>query len=112
KLRITGHSAHGLGKFTATCSGATNLAGLVARPVSATYWVAYTFDGMEPAQGAVVPPRPRTLTVSFALSAAAGQISAATGQAMARAKDVRMTLRGPGIRPKTVTCSYSQRSGG
>lgn len=112
KLTITGHSARGLGKFTATCSGATNLAGLVARPVSATYWVAYRFDGMEPAQGAVVPTHPRTLTVTFALSATAEPISAATGQAMARAKDVRMTLRGPGIRPKTVTCSYAQRARG
>lgn len=111
KLTITGHSAHGLGKFTATCSGATDLAGLVAKPVSATYWVAYRFDGMKPGQGAVVPTSPHTLAVSFGLSTATGDISAATGQAMARGHDVRMTLRGPGIQPETATCSYSPRPG-
>ena len=112
-LTITSHSKHGLGKFTATCSGATDLAGLVARPVSATYWVAYGFDGMEPQQGAYVPTRPRTLGVSFSLSGATGGvISAATGKAMARRHDVRVTLRGPGIRPVTAICrSYSLRSG-
>jgi hypothetical protein len=110
-LKITGHSAHGLGKFTATCSGARDLAGLVARPVSATYWIAYRFDGMEPGQGAVVPTNPRTLAVSFTLSTATGQVSSATGRAMARGHDVRMTLSGPGMRAETVNCSYAPRSG-
>ncbi len=112
-LTITGHSSHGLGKFTATCSGATDLAGLVALPVSATYWIAYGFDGMQPGQGARVPTRPRTLVVSFSLSGAAGGfISAATGKAMARRHDVRVTLRGPGIRQVTATCRWSSpRSG-
>ena len=112
-LTITGHSAHGLGKFTATCSGAIDQAGLAAHPVSATYWVAYGFDGMEPHQGATVSTYPRTVAVRFALSAAAGRsISAAVGRAMARGHDVRVILRGPGIRPTTAICdSYSLRSG-
>jgi uncharacterized protein YjbI with pentapeptide repeats len=112
-LKITGHSARGLGKFTATCSGATDLAGLVARPVSATYWVAYGFDGMQPSQGASVPTRPRTLVVSFSLSGATGGfISAATGKAIARRHDVRVTLQGPGIRRVTATCRWSSPQSG
>jgi len=112
-LKVTSHSAHGLGKFTANCSGATDLAGLVARPVSATYWIAYGFDGMEPQQGDYVPTRPRTLAVSFSLSGSTGGvISAATGKRMARRHEVRVTLRGPGIRSVTAICrSYSLRSG-
>jgi uncharacterized protein YjbI with pentapeptide repeats len=112
-LTVTSHSAHGLGKFTATCSGGIDLAGLSARPVSATYWVAYGFGGMEPQQGTYVPTRPRSLAVSFSLSSATGGvISASTGKAMARRHDVRVTLRGPGIRPVTATCrSYSPGSG-
>jgi hypothetical protein len=68
---------------------------------------------MEPRQGAVTPPHARTLTVRFGLTTAAGQpISAATGRAMARAHDARVTLRGPGIRPTTALCaSYTQQSG-
>jgi uncharacterized protein YjbI with pentapeptide repeats len=112
-LTITGHSKHGLGKFTATCSGAIDQAGLQARPVTATYWVAYGFVGMQPGQGAIVPAHPRTLAVSFGLSAADGQfISVASGRHMVRGHDVRVTLRGPGIRPKTAYChSYSSLSG-
>lgn len=112
-LEVTGHSAHGLGKFTATCSGATDQAGLVASPVSATYWVTYGFAGMDLGQGADVPANPRTLAVSFALAGATDQfISAAAGKAMVRRHDVRVTLRGPGIRPVTAIChSYSPQSG-
>jgi uncharacterized protein YjbI with pentapeptide repeats len=112
-LTITSHSKHGLGNFTATCSGGTDLAGLTASPVTATYWVAYGFDGMQPQQGAYVPTRPRTLVVSFSLSGATGGvISASTGKAMARRHDVRVTLRGPGTRPVTAVCrSYSLQSG-
>jgi uncharacterized protein YjbI with pentapeptide repeats len=112
-LTITGRSAGGLGKFTATCDGAVDEAGLTALPVSATYWVALGFEGMQPEQGAVIQTSPRTLAVSFGLSAASGQsISAAAGRAMARHHDVRITLRGPGIRPTSASCdSYSPRSG-
>jgi uncharacterized protein YjbI with pentapeptide repeats len=108
-LTITGRSVHGLGRFTATCSGAIDQAGLTARPVSATYWVAYGFDGMQPAQNAAVPTNPRVLAVSFGLSPATGQLSAAAGRAMARRHDVRVTLRGPGIRPATAICDWDSR---
>ncbi len=111
-LKIRVHSAHGLGRFTATCSGATDLAGLTARPVSATYWIAYGFDGMQPAQGTTVPRYPRTLPVIFSLSTATAFIPAKIGRAMAHRHDVRVTLRGRGIRPATANCdSYSPRFG-
>ncbi len=112
-LTIKSDSVHGLGKFTASCSGAVDQAGLTARPVSATYWVADGFDAMEPGQGSTVPASQRTIAVSFGLSGANGHfISAAAGNAMVRGHDVRVTLRGPGIQPTTAYCdSYSPKSG-
>jgi hypothetical protein len=111
-LKITGHSARGLGRFTAACSGATDQAGLTASPVSVTYWVAYGFGGWSPGKG-VIRAHSRTLKVRFDLTTAAGQpISAATGRAMVRRHDARVTLRGPGIRPATAICApYSARHG-
>lgn len=44
-LSITGGTANGVGHFTATCSGATDGAGNVAAPVSASYDVDYLFNG-------------------------------------------------------------------
>lgn len=111
-LKITGRLSHGLGKLTATCRGAKDPAGNVASPVSATYSIAYGFDGMIPQQGSTVPARPRTLTVSFGLSSPSRPISASTARAMVRGHDLRVTLRGPGIRPTTAVCnSYSSSLG-
>jgi predicted extracellular nuclease len=44
-LSIAGGTANGVGHFTATCSGATDYAGNIAAPVSATYDVDYLFSG-------------------------------------------------------------------
>jgi predicted extracellular nuclease len=44
-LSISGGTANGVGHFTATCSGATDGAGNVAAPVSASYDVDYLFNG-------------------------------------------------------------------
>ncbi|MGZ4888499.1 MAG: PxKF domain-containing protein, partial [Candidatus Angelobacter sp.] len=44
-LSITGGTANGVGHFTATCSGATDGAGNIAAPVSASYDVDYIFNG-------------------------------------------------------------------
>lgn len=111
-LKITGRLSHGLGKLTATCRGAADPAGNVARPVSATYSIAYGFGGMTPPQGSTVPARPRTLTVSFSLFGPEEPIPAATARAMVHRHDVRVTLRGPGVRPTTAVCgSYSSRLG-
>jgi uncharacterized protein len=44
-LTITGGTANGVGHFAATCSGATDGAGNIAAPVSASYNVDYLFNG-------------------------------------------------------------------
>jgi predicted extracellular nuclease len=44
-LSIAGGTANGVGHFTATCSGATDGAGNIAAPVSASYNVDYVFTG-------------------------------------------------------------------
>jgi hypothetical protein len=44
-LSINGGTANGVGHFTATCSGATDGAGNIAAPVSASYDVDYLFNG-------------------------------------------------------------------
>jgi uncharacterized protein len=44
-LSINGGTANGVGHFTATCSGATDGAGNIAEPVSASYDVGYLFNG-------------------------------------------------------------------
>jgi uncharacterized protein YjbI with pentapeptide repeats len=111
-LKISGQSSHGLGKFTATCSGAVDLAGLTAKPISATYWIAYGFDGMFPQQGEMVPTYPRTLKVHFFLSGRTNRISATAAWAMVHKQDVKVTLRGPYIKATTALCgSYSSSIG-
>ncbi|MGH2543134.1 MAG: alpha-amylase family glycosyl hydrolase [Ardenticatenaceae bacterium] len=44
-VSVTGGSANGFGLFTATCEGASDMAGNGAAPVSVTYTVAYNFSG-------------------------------------------------------------------
>jgi hypothetical protein len=44
-LSISGGTARGVGHFTATCSGAKDVAGNLAAPVSASYDVHYAFNG-------------------------------------------------------------------
>jgi hypothetical protein len=44
-LSVKGGTANGVGSFTATCSGARDVAGNIAPPVSATYTVSYVWSG-------------------------------------------------------------------
>src|SRR5262249_30050029 len=44
-LQVSGGNSKGVGTFTATCSGATDMAGNIAPPASATYSVGYKFSG-------------------------------------------------------------------
>jgi uncharacterized protein YjbI with pentapeptide repeats len=107
RVTVTSHSAHGIGTFTAACSGATDQAGLTALPVSATYRVAYGFGGFSyPRPGSAVPRSPRVIYAVFGLDGATTSISRSTGAAMARAHDVRVTLRGPGISPVSALCAW------
>ncbi len=110
-LTVTGKGSHGLGVFTATCSGAEDLAGNTALPVHAIYKVAYGFGGFEfPQPGSAVARSSRVIYVVFGLVGSNGRsISRGIGTALARAHDVRATLRGPGIRPVTVNCAWHAR---
>jgi uncharacterized protein YjbI with pentapeptide repeats len=107
-LTVSGKGSHGLGVFTATCSGAVDLAGNTALPVHATYKVAYGFSGFEyPQPGSTVARSSRVIYVVFGLQGASGRsITRAVGAALARARDVRATLRGPAIKAVTAVCSW------
>jgi uncharacterized protein YjbI with pentapeptide repeats len=107
-LTVSGKGSHGLGVFTATCSGAADLAGNTALPVHATYKVAYGFSGFEyPQPGSTVARSSRVIYVVFGLQGASGRsITRPVGAALARARDVRATLRGPAIKAVTAVCSW------
>jgi len=113
-LSITSRSAHGLGVFTARCSGAQDRAGLTAAPVSVSYYIAYGFGGYQsPQPGDSVRKRDGTIAVVFGLAGASGRsIPAATGAALARAHHVRVTLSGPGIAPVRAACGWHRAQGG
>jgi uncharacterized protein YjbI with pentapeptide repeats len=107
-LKVTGRSTHGLGIYTATCSGAQDRAGNSARPVSATYSVAYGFSGFKtPPPGKTLRRSSRSVTVTFGLIAASGSsIRQSVGFGFARAHHVRVTLRGPGISTVRANCGW------
>ncbi len=72
-VQVSGGNANGVGKFTATCSGATDNVGNVRAPVSATYTVAYDVHGLS------LPPAPqgvynggRVIPITWYLTDAAG----------------------------------------
>ncbi len=99
----------GVGAITVTCSGAVSVAGLTqAAPVQATITVGYGFGGFSaPAPGKTVAAS-RSLTVRFRLKAGrSAAISAAAARALAKARDVRVILSGPGIAPVTAACSWT-----
>lgn len=75
-VRVTG-GTNGVGAFTATCSGATDVAGNAAPPVSVTYTVQYNFSGyFNPVlnNGSAYFHGGRTVPVKFQLTAADGSI--------------------------------------
>jgi uncharacterized protein YjbI with pentapeptide repeats len=113
-LTMTGRSAHGLGRFTASCSGAEDLAGLIAAPVSVTYDVAYGFSGFQTPQAGSTIPRPSAhIYVVFGLTGADGHgISSRIGRALAHGHDVRVTLSGPGVPRVSAGCSWHPPGGG
>ncbi|TVZ00001.1 pentapeptide repeat-containing protein [Trebonia kvetii] len=108
KLTVTGTSTHGTGSFTATCAGATNKAGLAAKPVTVPYSVGYRFGGMSsPKPGSTLPKSTRTITVHFALAGATGKaIAASWAAALAKAGQVRVAFAGPGVSRVTAGCSW------
>lgn len=109
KLTVTTNGSHGTGTFTATCSGAKDLAGNTAAPVSASFKVVYGLPGfLTPRPRATLSRSARTITVTFRLTDAAGTaIPRSIAAALGRSHTVRVTLRGPGISPVTATCGWN-----
>jgi uncharacterized protein YjbI with pentapeptide repeats len=99
-----------VGLFTATCSGALDLAGNEqTAPVSVTYTVVYGLHGfIAPASGATIARSSKTITMRVRLTSSSGAaISATVAKSLAAHHDVRLTLAGPGIKPITVNASWS-----
>jgi uncharacterized protein YjbI with pentapeptide repeats len=108
--KVTTTGKNGVGRFTATCSGAVDLAGNKQKaPVSVTFTVGYGVHGfIAPANGATTARSAKTIHVQFRLTSAGGTaISAALAQALAAAHDIRVTLQGPGITAVTAYCGWN-----
>lgn len=109
-LTLTTSGSNGVGAFTATCSGAVDLAGNRQKvPVEASYTVLYGMHGfLAPASGTTIARSSRVITVLFRLTDASGTpIPSARAAALAAARHVRATLRGPGISAVTVVCGWN-----
>jgi uncharacterized protein YjbI with pentapeptide repeats len=109
-LQVSSHAIHGIGSFTASCTGGTDVAGnKQAAPVTATYRVVAGFGGfLSPRQGATLAKSARTIAITFRLTDTAGKpIPAGTASALGIAHAVRASLTGPGISKKTAVCAWS-----
>jgi hypothetical protein len=112
-LTVTTNGSNGVGTFHATCSGAVDLAGNQAPPVSVTYAVVYGFDGFgSPAPNSTIARSGGKVTVRFRLDQAPGSpLAASTAAALASAGGVRASLSGPGIATVTATCGWNTANG-
>jgi uncharacterized protein YjbI with pentapeptide repeats len=101
-------SGPGVGLITATCSGAVDLAGNVAAPVSVSYTNLYGMTGfLSLTNGATFSHTTRVITVHFRLTDSNGKaIAASTAKAFTAAHEVHITLAGPGIHATTNTCAW------
>jgi uncharacterized protein YjbI with pentapeptide repeats len=107
-VKVSTTGTHGVGPFTATCSGATDVAGNPAAAISVAYSAVYGLGGfLAPAQGATLAKSARTITVRYRLANSAGQpLSSAVAAALASAGDAQVSLTGPGITKKTAACAW------
>lgn len=108
-LTVTTKGRNGVGAFTATCAGAVDRAGnKQAAPVRVTYLVVYGFGGYtSPVPGKTLPKTTKTITVRFRLVNAAGAaLSPALARALAKARAVRVTFQGPGVKTVTAACDW------
>lgn len=109
-LTVTTTGKNGVGRFTATCSGAVDLAGNKQKaPVSVRYTVAYGLHGfLTPANGSTIARSSKTITARLRLTNSSGSpISYSLAEALAAAGDVLVTLRGPGIKAVTVNLRWN-----
>jgi len=111
KLTVTTTGSHGVGSFTATCSGAVSVAGTgQAAPVRARYTVVYGFGGfISPRPGSTLAKASRTIVATFRLTDAAGRsISRSRAMYLAATRRIRVNLKGPGIATVTAICEWSE----
>lgn len=109
-LTFAGGRPDGTGVFTVTCSGAQDVAGNnQASTVTAHYTVVYLFGGfITPKPGTTLKASARTITVRYRLVNQNGvAIPANTAKALAAARAVRATLRGPFIKPVVSICTWN-----
>jgi len=109
-VKISTTGSHGVGPFTATCTGASDKAGNTqAGKVAAPYTVVYGFGRfLSPKPGATLAKSARAIIVTFRFVTSTGQaIGSAVASALAAAGKVRASLGGPAITKKTVTCTWN-----
>ncbi len=109
RLTVTQSGAHGIGAFTAACSGAVNVAGATQKAaVKVSYTVAAGMSGFSsPRPGSRIAKSSGKLTVRFRLTESRGlSISGTLARAMAAAHHVRVGLTGPGIKRTLASCGW------
>lgn len=113
KVDVTGTSSHGTGRFTATCTGAVNNAGITAAPVSVRYSVGYRFGGFAtPKPGSTLPKSARAIAVTFRLDNASDRaIPASWAAALGKAGQIRVKFTGPRVSPVTAACAWKTTTG-
>ena len=107
---VTTTGTNGVGAFTASCSGAVDVAGNAqAALVQATYTVVYGFGGfISPLPRSTLTRSGSTIPTKFRLTNASGQpIASSLAAAMAAAGNVKATLSGPGITAVSAVCTWS-----
>jgi len=109
KVKVTTIGSHGTGTFTATCSGAIDVAGNPqAAPVAVTYTVVYGFSGFVAPKAKSTLSKSRTITVEFRLSDAAGApIAPSLAAALAKAGKVRVTLGRGAVNAVSAACKWN-----
>ncbi|HEY2551485.1 MAG TPA: pentapeptide repeat-containing protein [Streptosporangiaceae bacterium] len=110
RAKVTTTGSHGVGPFTATCSGAMSVAGLrQAQPVSVRYTSIYGMgrffeprsDGVRKSQG--------HFGVAFRLSdASGGPLLGRQAEQLASRHEVQARLTGPNISPVTAGCRWNK----
>ncbi len=109
-LTLASPAKGGLGLVTATCAGATSVAGQAqAHPVTVRYSVEYGFAGFSaPKPNSTVAKSSHQVTVRFQLDGATGSpLAPGIAQSLATGHKVEVTLAGPGIKAVATLCDWA-----
>jgi len=111
---VTPTGANRVGRHTATCAGAVDLAGnKQAAPVRVSYTVIYGMSGfLAPRPGTAIARSSRVIIVRFRLfNADRKPLTGAAPAELAAQHRLRVTLRGPGIAAATGHCQWNAAHG-